>query len=61
MEPSEIKAACVDAVLEDAAVHATDIGITEAERIVNAVLETIIEHTGSLRTVDELMRVKGDA
>ena len=61
MEPSEIKAACeasVSKALGDdgasrfAAAHT-------ANDVVNAVLDTILAHTGSPYTVDELTRIRG--
>lgn len=61
MEPSEIKAACVEAVRRGL----PDMGSSRfadthmCEDAVNAVLDTILAHTGSPYTVDELTRIRG--
>lgn len=56
MEPSEIKAACEEAVAES--IYNSD-GEAHPDLVVNAVLDTILAHTGSPYTVDELVRIRG--
>ena len=56
--PAEIKAACCEAV------NGGPAGVDEARdrvtlRMVNAVLDTIIAHSQSPRTVDELTLIRG--
>ena len=58
--PAEIKAACADAAhngLVD--LGWDDIEPSDLKAIVNAVLDTIIAHSQSPRTVDELTRIRG--
>ena len=54
--PAEIKAACVDAI---EVLTGENEGMATTEMVVNAVLDTIIAHSQSPRTVDELTRIRG--
>jgi len=54
--PSEIKAACVEAI---EVLIGENEGMATTEMAVNAVLDTIIAHSPSPRTVDELVRIRG--
>jgi len=54
--PAEIKAACLVAVFD---AWGNRLGDDGTESAVNAVLDTIIAHSQSPRTVDELVRIRG--
>lgn len=59
--PAEIKAACVEKLEDAMTVDFREGYMTpdSAEKTVNAVLDTIIAHSQSPRTVDELVRIRG--
>lgn len=58
--PAEIKAACFDAALNALVDEGhEDIAPAGVSRVVRSVLDTIIAHSQSPRTVDELTRIRG--